>query len=72
MKIPEDKRPICSCGHKMELVEFIGHYDIFNYWNCSNCDLEDKINEFTPDKQKVGKYGGISSQRIKESKFNKK
>lgn len=28
--------PTCSCGHKMELVEFDGYYDRFEFFECQN------------------------------------
>lgn len=32
--------PVCPiCHEKMEVIEFRGYYDTFNYWGC-NCDSE--------------------------------
>ena len=39
-KIPEDKRPTCSCGQKMIVVKFTNYYDEFNYFECDSCDLD--------------------------------
>lgn len=40
-------RPTCSCGLKMESVEYEGYYDSFNYWVCQNCDLDDTASKDT-------------------------
>ncbi len=46
MKLPFEKRPTCSCGVKMKLIEYKGYYDGFRYWSCDNCALgQDMQNE---------------------------
>lgn len=43
MKIKFEERPTCFCGVKMKLVKYQGYYDSFKYWECDNCDLDNKI-----------------------------
>lgn len=56
MKVPFEKRPVCSCGVKMKLVEYIGYYDGFMFWTCDNCDLESKLDKYEPDDKFKGAY----------------
>lgn len=57
-KIPFEKRPTCSCGVKMKLVEYRGYYEDFRYWDCENCKLDDEIqnNKTQADKTWFGSY----------------
>ena len=48
-KIPEDKRPTCSCGRKMIIVEYKGYYETFNYFYCGCCKAD-------PDNYKAEDY----------------
>lgn len=56
MKIPFGKRPMCSCGVKMKLVEYKGYYDGFKYWCCENCNLENELDKYESDDKKFGAY----------------
>lgn len=56
MRVPFEKRPICSCGVKMKLVKYSGYYDEFMHWSCDNCDLENKLDEYEPDDKYRGAY----------------
>ena len=38
-KIPEELRPICSCGKRMIVVHYKGYYDEFSYFGCAYCEL---------------------------------
>lgn len=55
-KIPFEKRPICSCGVKMKLIEYRGYYDGFRYWACENCDIEKEMDQYEPDDDWSGGY----------------
>ena len=52
-KIPEDKRPTCSCGQKMIVVKFTNYYDEFNYFECDSCDLDP--DDYQEDDEQRGK-----------------
>lgn len=56
MNIKFELRPVCSCGAKMKLIEYVGYYDSFNYWRCDNCDLGNKIQNIEADKGEKGAY----------------
>lgn len=43
MHLVFEKRPICSCGVKMKLIEYKGYYEEFRYWECQNCTLEKEM-----------------------------
>lgn len=45
MKIPDEKRPICTCGKPLQLVMFSGYYSTMYFWQCSYC----KIDDYEPD-----------------------
>lgn len=55
-KIPFEKRPICSCGCKMKMVEYKGYYEEFKYWECENCDIEKQMWDYEADKTFNGSY----------------
>lgn len=50
--IPEEKRPVCSCGNKMDVVRFSNYYDEFNYFECSECELDPDY--YAPDFENRG------------------
>jgi hypothetical protein len=58
MRVKFEKRPICSCGVKMKLVEYVGYYDSFKYWCCENakCSLDDVMAKAEPDGDFRGSY----------------
>lgn len=58
MIIPFDKRPVCSCGVKMKLIEYAGYYEEFRYWDCENCDQGREIQDrkLKADKSWKGAY----------------
>lgn len=38
------KKPVCPlCGEEMEVVEYVGYYDSFNYWECKCSEEELKL-----------------------------
>ena len=53
-EITEEKRPVCSCGNKMDIVEFNGYYDEFNYFECSKRELD--ADDYKSDKEHYGQY----------------
>lgn len=53
---PFAKRPVCSCGVKMKLVQYKGYYDSFNYWCCENCALDNEIQKVDADSVCKGSY----------------
>lgn len=53
-EITDEKRPVCSCGSKMDIVEFKGYYDEFNYFECSKCELD--VDDYKADKEHYGQY----------------
>ena len=53
-EITDEKRPVCSCGNKMDIVEFNGYYDEFNYFECSKCELD--ADDYKSDKEHYGQY----------------
>jgi hypothetical protein len=50
------KKPKCKCGEEMVVVEYVGYYDRFTYWDCPNtsCSLLDSLK---PEKTHRGSYG---------------
>ena len=55
-KIKFENRPKCLCGAKMKLIKYVGYYDSFVYWECDNCDIQDKMNKAEPDDVWKGSY----------------
>lgn len=53
-EIPEEKRPTCSCGEKMHIVEFKGYYDEFNYFECGKCEVD--ADDYKPDDERRGQF----------------
>lgn len=58
MSVTFEKRPVCSCGVKMKLVEYKGYYEEFRYWECNNCNLDIEIQDrkIKTDKEWLGSY----------------
>ncbi len=58
MSFPFEKRPTCSCGVKMKLIEYKGYYEEFSYWQCDNCTLEKEmeLEKIKADKTWKGSY----------------
>lgn len=56
MKTKRESRPTCSCGAKMDIIEYTGYYDDFKYWRCDECDLDDKIQNAEADTKESGSY----------------
>lgn len=51
-----EARPACGCGVSMEVVGFVGYYDVFNYWRFGKgctCTTDEVL------------YGGDVDDRIK-------
>lgn len=55
-KIPDDKRPTCTCGAKMKIVEYRGYYDSFKFFECDACTLVSELDRYNPDKHEYGPY----------------
>ena len=57
-KIDDSIRPVCSCGSKMQLIRYIGYYEDFNYWKCTNenCKIADVLEFFKTDRMWKGSY----------------
>lgn len=51
-----EKRPMCSCGVKMKLINYMGYYDSFKYWRCDNCKLDNEIQNIKEDETERGCY----------------
>lgn len=53
-KLPEELRPTCSCGERMIIVQYNGYYDEFNYFICTNCELD--ADDYESDNGWLGTY----------------
>jgi hypothetical protein len=54
--MPFEKRPTCTCGAKMKFIEYNGYYDVFYYWDCENCNIQNEMDKYEPDKREKGAY----------------
>lgn len=39
-KVPDEKRPKCTCGRPMQLIQYSGFYSTLFFWQCSVCEPE--------------------------------
>lgn len=54
MQVPDELRPVCSCGSKMVYIKFVNYYDEVHFWECGNeacINSYERLekNEYEPD-----------------------
>lgn len=51
-KIELIKKTNCKCGSRLKLVEYRCCNDIFKYWHCNNCGLDEDVEFVLKDTKK--------------------
>lgn len=55
-EITSKKRPVCVCGEAMIVVQHIGYYDQFKYFECDNEKCSLNVDTMITETKNYGAY----------------